>query len=338
MHIVTPSGARFFVLFTDDYSGWCVVYFMKHKSKVAELFKNYVRMPRSETGQLVHSLRTDDGGESTNQSWKNWLSNKGIRLESSAPYTHEQNGLSERANRTVVEGGRCLLHAKHLPLELWGEAIACTVYTLNCVSNTVLPTTPYQMWSGTKPNISHLRIFGSVAYIHIPRAECRKLDSKNLKCFFVGYDPAGSRIKISRDVTFDEQLTHFQDPMLTSEKVNPLQILSTQLTRYLIAQRDPVRDDEEDNVTTEAITEMETEVQPESSNPQTQELDSSIAPPSPLCDPSAPSGPVRVSPFPLRNREPRRQCQSFKSTIERGDPYEPTSYNDAIQSPVTFGR
>jgi hypothetical protein len=49
-------------------------------------------------------------------SFKIWLSEKGIRFESSAQHTPEQNGVAERANRTIVEAGQSLLHAKHLPL------------------------------------------------------------------------------------------------------------------------------------------------------------------------------------------------------------------------------
>lgn len=77
------------------------------------------------------------------------------------------------------------------------------------------------MWHHTKPNVSHLRIFETIAYIHIPKAERRKLDSKSLKCFFVGYaltqkayrfwEPITRRIKISRDVIFDEKLHHISD-------------------------------------------------------------------------------------------------------------------------------
>lgn len=137
MHVVTPSGSGFFVLFTDDYSGWRCVYFLKQKSEVAETFKAYTGMLRSETGHLIHTLWSDNGGEFTSHSFKNWLSSKGIRFESSAPHTPEQNGVSERANQTVVEACRCLLHAKHLPLELWGEAVANAVYTLNRVRNSI---------------------------------------------------------------------------------------------------------------------------------------------------------------------------------------------------------
>ena len=94
------------------------------------------------------------------------------------------------------------------------EAASYTVYTLNRVLSKVSPVTPYEAWHNAKPNLSHLRVFGSAAYIHVPKVERRKLDPKSLRCIFVGYSqtqkayrfwvPATRTIKISRDVTFDE--------------------------------------------------------------------------------------------------------------------------------------
>ncbi len=82
IHKVTPSGSRFFVLFIDDYSGWRCVYFLKQKYEVTETFKEYMGKFRSLTGHLIHTLRSDNGGEFTSHTFKNWLSSKGIRLES----------------------------------------------------------------------------------------------------------------------------------------------------------------------------------------------------------------------------------------------------------------
>lgn len=236
MHVATPGGARYFVLFIDDFSGWRAVYFLKQKSEVADSFKVFLSVLRSDTSHLVHTLRSDNGGEFTNSSFKNWLAQKNIKLETSAPHTPEQNGVSERANRTILEAAKSLLHAKHLPLELWGEAVSCAVYTLNRVKNSTSSATPYQLWHGKKPDVSHLRVFGCLAFIHIPKSERQKLDCKSLKCYFVGYsttqkayrfwDPVGRKLKISRDVIFDEHSDHLSlplqeiEPCVDYEKVN----------------------------------------------------------------------------------------------------------------------
>ena len=168
--ISVPSigGSRYYVLFKDDFSGFRVVHFIRQKSEASELFKLFVIRLHSETGQCVHTLRSDNGGEYGGKEFNSWLSKKGIKHESSAPYNPEQNGVSERANRTVVESARSLIHMKKLPLELWAEAINCAVYTLNRVMSRTISTTPYEAWFKTKPNVGHFKVFSSEAYVHIP--------------------------------------------------------------------------------------------------------------------------------------------------------------------------
>jgi hypothetical protein len=92
-HVVASSGSRFFMLFTDDYSGWRCVYFLKQISEVPETFKDYTGMVCSGKSHLIHILRSDNSGEFTSHSCKNWLSSKGIHLESSTPHTPKQNGV-----------------------------------------------------------------------------------------------------------------------------------------------------------------------------------------------------------------------------------------------------
>jgi len=210
----TPSltGARYFLLFTDDCSGWRQVYFLQQKSETPDRFKEYVTLLRSETSNFGHALRTDNGGEYCSIIFREWLSKKDTRHESSAPHCPEQNGVAERANRTVVEAARRLIHAKGLPIKFWAEAVACAVYTLNRVPSKASKSTPYQIWHKAKPDLTNLCIFGSTAFVHIPAAERRKIDPKSIKCIFIGYyqtqkaqrfwDPVARRV--SRDAIFDE--------------------------------------------------------------------------------------------------------------------------------------
>jgi hypothetical protein len=65
-----------------------------------------------------------------------------------------------------------------------------------------------------KPTISHLKIFGSACFVHIPAQQRYKLDGKSVKCIFIIYskeskayiffDPLNNKIYVSRDVIFDE--------------------------------------------------------------------------------------------------------------------------------------
>jgi len=107
-----------------------------------------------------------------------------------------------------------LSHAK-LPHKFWTEALSTAVYLRN-VSPTkaVKGMTPFEAWTGKKPNVKHLRIFGCAAYAHVPKDEQQKLDSKARKCVFLGYgtetkgyhlyDPKCPRVLYSQDVLFNE--------------------------------------------------------------------------------------------------------------------------------------
>ena len=63
--------------------------------------------------------------------------------------------------------------------------------------------------------VDHLRIFGCQAFVHVPKDERKKLDSKSKKCILMGYgtttkgyrlyDPLKKRVVFSRDVIFNEQ-------------------------------------------------------------------------------------------------------------------------------------
>lgn len=105
-----------------------------------------------------------------------------------APYTPEQNGVAERKNRTVVEMARSLLLAKGLSNGFWAEAVATSVYLLNLSSTkAVMNRTPFEAWHGTKPSVSHLRVFGCITYALVNSQVRQKLDEKSEKCIFIGY-------------------------------------------------------------------------------------------------------------------------------------------------------
>ena len=105
-----------------------------------------------------------------------------------APYTPEQNGVAEHKNRTVVEMARSLLKGKHIPNQFWAEAIATTVYLLNISpTKAVMNQTPFEAWYSMKPSISHLRIFGYIAYAWVNSQNYHKLDEKFKKYILTGY-------------------------------------------------------------------------------------------------------------------------------------------------------
>lgn len=207
------SRKRYFVLFKDGATGYRHVYFLKCKNEVLECFKKYNALVNNQFQHDVRILHTDNGGEYVNNDFKNYLERKGIVHECTAPYTPQQNGRAERELRTIMESARSMLYAKDVPLNLWAEAVSCAVYLLNRSSSSqTVDISPYEMWHNQKPNLSHVRIFGSIGYVHIPKERRKKLDKKSTKMILVGYEQENYRmynqhtksIVVSRDVKFDE--------------------------------------------------------------------------------------------------------------------------------------
>ena len=168
MPSLSLGHARYYVLFTDDFSGWRVVYFMKNKSEVPALFRLFVASLLNETGNRVRTLRSDNGGELEGNSFKQYLAERGIRHKTSAAYTPAQNGVAERGNRTIMDGARSMLLASNLPPSLWAEAVAYLVYIRNRVLSSTGKITPFEAWNKRKPDVSNIRIFGSRAFVRRP--------------------------------------------------------------------------------------------------------------------------------------------------------------------------
>ena len=216
INVPSPSGSRYFVLFKDDCSGYCTVYFLKHKSDVINKFKEYKALIENQTGNNIKILRSDQGkGEYMNKDLQNFLKDNGILHECSAPYTPQQNGRSERQLRTIVESARSMLINKNIIQELWSEAVNTAVYILNrTASSQIKNITPYEKWFGRKPDLRNIRVFGSTAYMSIQPQFRKKFDAKSRKLLFVGYDGYSSnyrlwdsdkrRIEVSCNVNFNE--------------------------------------------------------------------------------------------------------------------------------------
>ncbi|KAL0378046.1 UNVERIFIED_CONTAM: Retrovirus-related Pol polyprotein from transposon TNT 1-94 [Sesamum radiatum] len=213
----TPSHEqnRYFILFIDDYSRMTWVYFMREKSEVFKIFKKFKNLVEKQSGQRIKVLRSDRGKEYNNSEFDKFCEEEGIDHQTTVSYNPQQNGVSERKNRTVMEMARSMLQEKHLPKAFWAEAVYTAVYLLNrCPTKAVQNMTPIEAWSGRKPSAKHLRVFGSICYVHIPTEKRHKLEEKTEKGIFLGYSTQSKgyriynlktkKLIISRDVEFDE--------------------------------------------------------------------------------------------------------------------------------------
>ncbi|GBP34018.1 Retrovirus-related Pol polyprotein from transposon TNT 1-94 [Eumeta japonica] len=211
---VSLGGSRYFILFIDDYSRYTYIYFLKNKNEAFECFQKYKAKVKNKLNRKIKILRSDNGKEFVNKEFDNYLNKAGIVHQKSNPYTPEQNGLAERFNRTVVEKARCLLFDAEMDENFWAEAANTAVYLQNRIVSANLNGTPFEMWNGVKPDISHLKVFGSVMMMHIPKEKRLKWNKKAVKEILVGfpedvkgyrvYNPSTKDITTSRDVIIME--------------------------------------------------------------------------------------------------------------------------------------
>src|SRR5256714_1885184 len=226
---MTYGGTNYFLLFIDDHTGYTYVYPLKKKTSesVSEKFQEYKAETEKQLGKCIKRLRTDGGGEYLK--WMaSYLKESGIIHETTAPYSPEQNGVAERANRTIMERVKAVISEGKLDKRLWMELAQSVVYLKNRSPTKAVETTPYEAWHGVKPNLSHLRILGSTAQIHVPSEKRIKLDMNSHKGILVGYggtnqyriwDFAREDVVVSRDVKFKEGVTMEQSTVLQEELV-----------------------------------------------------------------------------------------------------------------------
>jgi transposase InsO family protein len=201
--------------FIDDFSRKTWVYFLKNKSSAFEYFKKFKCLVEKETGAAIYCLRTYRGGEFNSIEFKDLCEENGIERQLTSAYTPQQNGIAERTNRSVMDMVRSMMAGKDIPKEFWPEVVNWAIYVLNRSPAAAAPDkTPEEAWSSSKPTVKHFKVFGCIAYTHVPDAQRKKLDNKSIKCIFLGiseeskayrlYHPTTRKIVISIDVKFAE--------------------------------------------------------------------------------------------------------------------------------------
>lgn len=128
-----------------------------------------------------------------------------------------------------------MLYEANLGKQFWAEAINCACYLRNRSAVSNQDKTPYEMFFNYKPDLSHVRIFGSVATSHVPKKKRRKWNAKSEKMILVGfsengkgyrlYNPKTGEVTTSRYVHIIEhepRNTHFYvEPERERQKIRP---------------------------------------------------------------------------------------------------------------------
>ncbi len=111
MKTTSLGGAKYFVTYIDDFSRKVRVYLLKSKGECLEKFKEFKALVETQSKHKIKVFRSDNGGEYVSKGFKCFFNAHGIEKQTSTPYRPQQNGMAERANRTLVEMVRIMLHA-----------------------------------------------------------------------------------------------------------------------------------------------------------------------------------------------------------------------------------
>ncbi|MCO5614022.1 hypothetical protein L7F22_068302 [Adiantum nelumboides] len=193
------SGLCYMLVLVDDFSRYTWVSFLKLKSEAFGSIRDWKAMVEKEKDLKVKSIRSDRGGEFLSENFARWCKSEGIRRQLTTSYTPSQNGVVERKNRTIMEMARAMLAHASLPRSYWAETCNTAVYIQNrSPTHALQDMTPFQAYYGRKPIVSHFRVFGCSAFVHIPKEKHAESDAYRL------YDPDTRTTTVSRDVVFDE--------------------------------------------------------------------------------------------------------------------------------------
>ena len=174
---------------------------MKEKSDIFSCFCKFKWMVEKQSGTRIKCLRLDGGGEYFSNEFSDFLCREGIRRQFTCRYTPQQNGVPERKNRTLADIPRAMMAEKHMLLYYWAEAVNTSNYILNrCITSAVHGITLEECFYGRKRSIEHLKVFGCLAYVHVPTELRSKLNPKSEKCILVGYSKEKKRAQMLQPI------------------------------------------------------------------------------------------------------------------------------------------
>lgn len=210
------GNCQYFISFTDDWSRKVWIYFLKTKDEAFDKFVEWKRMVETQTERKVKKFRTNNGLEYCNIRFDKFCKEEGVVRHRTCTYTPQQNGMAERLNQSIMNKVRSMLSESGLDLKFWAEAASTSVYIINRLPSSAIDfSIPEQRWTSAVPDLSGLRRFGCVVYVHVDQG---KLNPRSIKGVFTGYPDGvkGFRVwlidqekcVISRNVIFREDLMY----------------------------------------------------------------------------------------------------------------------------------
>ena len=205
--ITSKDGYRSYCLIIDKATRYIWIHLTKTKEPPTQFLQNILNKYHNPAVQCT--IRTDQGkelGRSTD--FQKTVADCQYSLQLTGADSSAQNGMAEKPNQDLARIMRCLLHGASLSSPYWSYALRHAVYLKNRICHSALAyKTPYEAMTGTKPDLSHLRVFG--AKVHIKKSGRRnaKLDSNNTEGTFLTYGGTDKNVYVTDSKTKREKLT-----------------------------------------------------------------------------------------------------------------------------------
>lgn len=159
------NGESYYMTITDQFSRFCKVIFLKHKSDAFQAYKAFVGWAEAVTDKKLLSLLSDNGGEYTSNAMAEFNRENNIQHDFSSAYTPQTNGMAESRNRSLKGDARCLLNTAKVPETFWSYAVAYANFIHNRVVSTATERIPHLDFLDKVPSLNSARVFGCRATI-----------------------------------------------------------------------------------------------------------------------------------------------------------------------------
>lgn len=197
------NGHKYGIIFTDEATHCRWGYTFKHKNDAFECVKKMMALAKTQFEKEIKAWRMDGGREYSLSQLQELCDEVGSILELTTAYTPEQDGISERTIRIVIEKVRSVMIGQNIPGYLWPEIFMSIVKITNrTATSNLVDLTPIEAFMNAvdppegedrkhQPFMGYLRVLGCKTYVLIPqelRQRSHKLEPRAEIGILVGYE------------------------------------------------------------------------------------------------------------------------------------------------------
>jgi deoxyuridine 5'-triphosphate nucleotidohydrolase len=211
--ITSIDGKNSYCLIVDRATRYIWVYVGDSKEPPVEAVRLILQKFGSKNTH--RTFRTDqDRGLNKSALFRQMLVEEKFAIELTGTDSSAQNSRAERPHRDLGQMMRCMLHSANVGPEYWSFALLHAVWIKNRIPHSSLKMSPFEAFTGKRPNLSNARIFGSRVYARKPGRSPAKLDNHTSEGTFLCFtatqknvfyiDDSTGAVKTGQHVMFDE--------------------------------------------------------------------------------------------------------------------------------------